>query len=56
MALLGLIAFLIAAIDIATSLAGLPLTSVSWSPLVFSLIGVLLVALESLKPTERAGG
>jgi hypothetical protein len=55
-ALLGLIAFLIAALDIATSLVGLPFTSVGWSPLVFILIGVLLFALESLKPTGRAGG
>lgn len=55
MALLGLIAFLIAAIDIATSLAGLPFTSVGWSPLVFMLIGMLMFALESLQPTEQRG-
>ena len=55
MALLGLIAFLIAAIDLAASLAGLSFTSVGWSPLVFMLIGVLLFALESLQPTERRG-
>ena len=54
--LLGLIAFLLAAIDIAASLAGLPFTSVGWSPLVFMLIGVLLFALESLQPTERQPG
>ena len=55
MALLGLIAFLIAAVDIAASLAGHPFTSVGWSPLVFMLIGVLLFALESLRPTEQRG-
>jgi uncharacterized membrane protein YhhN len=54
-ALLGLIAFLIAAIDLAASLAGLSFTSVEWSPLVFMLIGVLLFALESLRPTEQRG-
>jgi hypothetical protein len=54
--LLGLIAFLIAAVDIAASLAGHPFTSVGWSPLVFMLIGVLLFALESLQPTERQPG
>jgi hypothetical protein len=47
--LLGLTAFLIAAIDIATSLAGLSFTSVGWSPLVFTLIGVSLFTLEFLK-------
>jgi hypothetical protein len=52
-ALLGLIAFLIAAIDIATSLTGLPFTSVGWSPLVFMLIGMLMFALESLQRTEQ---
>ena len=55
MALLGLIAILIAAIDIATSLVGLPFTSVGWSPLVFMLIGMLMFALESLQPTEQRG-
>jgi hypothetical protein len=52
-ALLGLIAFLIAALDIASSLVGLPFTSVAWSPLVFILIGVLLFALESLQPAVQ---
>jgi len=52
-ALLGLVAFLIAALDIASSLVGLSFTSVGWSPLVFILIGVLLFALESLQPAEQ---
>jgi hypothetical protein len=52
-ALLGLIAFLIATIDIVASLAGLSFTSVGWSPLVFMLIGVLLFALEALQPGEQ---
>jgi hypothetical protein len=51
--LLGLIVFLIAAIDMATSLAGLHLTSVGWSPLVFMLIAVLLFTPEFLKPLEQ---
>ena len=55
MTLLGLIAFLIAAIDMATAAIGLPFTSVAWSPLVFLLIGVLLFALESLQRPERRG-
>jgi len=54
-ALLGLVAFLIAALDIASSLVGLSFTSVGWSPLVFMLIGVLLFALEALQPTEQRG-
>ena len=56
MTLLGLIAFLIAAVDIVASLAGLPFTSVGWSQLVFMLIGVLLLALESLQPAEQQPG
>ena len=55
MALLGLIAFLLAAIDIAASLGGLPFTSVRWSPLVFMLIGTLMFALEFSQPTEQRG-
>jgi hypothetical protein len=55
-ALLGLIAFLIAAIDLATAMLGLPFTSVGWSPLVFMLIGVLLFALEALQPAEQQPG
>ncbi len=55
MSLLGLIAFLIAAIDMATSLVGLSFTSVAWSPLIFILIGVLLFTLESLQRTDRPG-
>jgi hypothetical protein len=51
--LLGLIAFLIAAVDMAASLAGLHLTSVGWSPLVLMLIAVLLFTLEFLKPAEQ---
>lgn len=47
MVLLALTAFLIAAIDIATSLAGL--SSLGWSPLVFMLIGVLLFTFDILK-------
>ena len=56
MTVLGLIAFLIATVDIVASLAGLPFTSVAWSPLVFMLIGVLLFALESLQPAEQQPG
>ena len=37
------------------SLAGLPFSSVRWSPLVFVLIAVLLFALEFLKPTGQSG-
>ena len=54
-ALLGLIAFLFAAIDMATSLVGLSFTSVAWSPLIFVLIGMLLFALEFLERTDRRG-
>lgn len=52
MALLGLIALLIAAVDVVASVVGLPFSSVGWSPLVFVLIGVLLFTLEFLRPTE----
>jgi hypothetical protein len=55
MSLLGLLCFLVAAVDAATALLGLPLTSVSWSPIVFVLLGALFFALESLQPNGRAG-
>ena len=51
--LLGLLCFLFAALDIVSSLLGLHMTSVSWSPLVFMLLGGLFFALESLQQRDR---
>ena len=53
MSLLGLLCFLLAALDVVSSLLGLHLTSVSWSPLVFMLLGGLFFALESLQQSDR---
>jgi hypothetical protein len=45
---LGMMLFLIAALDGACSLAGWPLTALSWSPAVFFVLGLLLITLEAL--------
>jgi hypothetical protein len=50
---LGLLCFLLAALDLATSLVGLPLTSVGWSPMVFMLLGGLFFALGALQRDDR---
>jgi hypothetical protein len=44
---LGMLAFLIAAIDAICRLFGWPLTTLSWSPLLFVVLGFSLVALEA---------
>jgi hypothetical protein len=44
---LGMLAFLIAAVDAACRLFGWPLTTLSWSPLLFVVLGFSLVALEA---------
>ena len=53
MSLLGLLCSLLAALDLVSSLVGLPLTSVGWSPLVFMLLGGLFFALEALQHRDR---
>ena len=53
MSLLGLLCFLLAALDLATALVGLPLTSVEWSPMVFMLLGGLFLALGALPRGDR---
>ena len=53
MSLLGLMCFLLAGLDITTSLLGVSFTSVGWSPIVFMLLGGLFFALESLQQTDR---
>ena len=53
MSLLGLLCMLLAALDFATALLGFSFTSVSWSPLVFMLLGGLFFTLESLQPSDR---
>ena len=56
---LGLMLFLLAAIDAACLLLGWPLTSYAWSPLIFATVGFLLVTLEALErdssPSGRSG-
>jgi len=53
MSLLGLLCFLLAALDAVTALLGVRFTSVSWSPLVFLLLGGLFFTLESLQQDHR---
>jgi hypothetical protein len=51
--LLGLMCFLLAGLDVATALLDVSFTSVSWSPLVFMLLGGLFFALDSLQQSDR---
>jgi hypothetical protein len=44
---LGLISFVLAALDLAGALLGFQLTAVSWSPLLFIVLGVLFLTLEN---------
>ncbi len=53
MSLLGLLCFLLAALDLVSSCIGVPLTSVGWSPMVFMLLGGLLFALAGLQRRDR---
>jgi hypothetical protein len=50
---MGIMAFLIAALDASCRLFGWPLTTLSWSPLLFFVLGFALVALEAW---ERESG
>ena len=56
---LGMMLFLLAAVDAACLLLGWPLTSYAWSPLIFATVGFLLVTLEALErdssPSGRSG-
>ena len=56
---LGMILFLLAALDAACALAGWSLTAFAWSPLLFFVLGLVLVTLEALerdsKPSQRTG-
>lgn len=54
LAFLGLLSFLLAALDVACSLFGISLTSVSWSPLIFLVLGFLFVILEALERDSSA--
>jgi hypothetical protein len=44
---MGMMAFLMAALDASCRLFGWPLTTLSWSPLLFFVLGFALVALEA---------
>jgi hypothetical protein len=44
---MGMLAFLMAALDATCRLSGWPLTTLSWSPLLFLVLGFALVALEA---------
>jgi hypothetical protein len=50
---MGMMAFLMAALDAICRLFGWPLTTLSWSPLLFAVLGFALVALEAW---ERESG
>jgi hypothetical protein len=43
----GMLAFLMAALDATCRLLGWPLTTLGWSPLLFAALGFALVALEA---------
>jgi hypothetical protein len=52
----GVIAFILAMVDGVGVLLGYRLTDVSWSPLVFAVLGLLFVMLEARpKPDRRLG-
>lgn len=55
MSTIGVLCLLLAVLDLSTSLLGLPLTSVAWSPAVFMLLGGLFFALEALQRRDRPG-
>jgi hypothetical protein len=46
---LGLVLFIIAAVDAVCSLLGWSLTAYGWSPVIFGTLGFLLIALEALE-------
>ena len=50
---LGMMLFLLAAFDAACSLFGWSLTALSWSPMVFFVLGFLLVTLEALERESK---
>jgi hypothetical protein len=50
---LGMILFLLAAFDAVGSLFGWSLTALSWSPLIFLVLGFLLVTLEELERESK---
>ena len=59
LAFIGMMLFLLAAVDAGCLLLGWPLTDYSWSPLIFAAVGFLLVTLEALErdssPSGRSG-
>jgi hypothetical protein len=50
---LGMMLFLLAAFDAACSLFGWSLTALSYSPVIFLVIGFLLVTLEALERESK---
>ena len=53
---LGMMLFLLAAVDAVCLLLGWPLTHDGWSPLIFATVGFLLVTLEALERDSRPSG
>ena len=62
---LGMLAFLMAAVDATCRLFGWPLTTLSWSPVLFVVLGFVFVTLEAWEretgppadfPTDRGRG
>jgi hypothetical protein len=53
---LGMMLFLLAAVDAVCLLLGWPLTNYGWSPLIFATVGFLLVTLEALERDSRPSG
>jgi hypothetical protein len=50
---LGVMLFVIAALDAALALFGWSLTALSWSPLIFFVIGFLLITLDALERESK---
>ena len=50
---LGMVLLLFAAVDAACSLAGWPLTTISWSPALFFVLGFVLITLEALERESK---
>jgi hypothetical protein len=49
LSLFGMMLFIIAAVDAVCALLGWSFTAYSWSPLIFGVLGFLLIALEALE-------
>jgi hypothetical protein len=49
----GLLLLIAAAVDLAGHLFGFDLTGVAWSPMIFMVLGVMLLKLDELERSEE---